>query len=1097
MKKVILGFDLGVTSVGWSILDEEKNIINYGVRLFDDAAEPKTGNPRNTNRREKRGLRRRISRIRTRKDTLIKLFTDEKLIVEVSQFYKIIDENQKMPLELKNLGLIQEISKSDAMICLYHYIQHRGFMYIDAENYESSIKDKKDIVKTYPSQQQFDFFQKNGYCMGAKLNQKFSVHDWKKEIQAFLDNQKYLSKEFKQKYLNLFEKVRDYSQGPGSEKSPTKYGLFQKDENTNKVIKKGDNLWDALIGRCSRYPDEYRALRNCASAELFNLLNDLNNLRIDNQSDWRISIDQKEAILNELFIKLTKTVSVSFISKILGIKKEELKGFRINKDKKPLFTNLNNLITVLKVLRPLDKKYDMDFKPYLNPSYLDVINSIIEIKAKHNKNIDKMINLFQECMSLNFNKKISDENLGLLIKDIKDITKTHSLSIKALNEDIPLLFNAKNGENQMNLHINNPNKNLSEFDLKLIGRKYIPTDLFDNEILSPTVKRVFRQALKVLNKIIEDKNLDISKIVIEMVRDKNSKEEKQRIDENQNYFEKTRNSYKEKYKDLFSDKKIPNQVIEKLLLYDFQQGCDIYDGTKLSINEIITNPNYTQIDHIIPYGISFDNSRSNKVLTLRENNQLKGDNTPYQWLQNGINFDQLKKRANTLYAEKAWYEDKNKLKNLTYMLDPLKDEDFLKSFIGRNLSDTSYTTKLFFSTINKFFKLNKKDVTVISVNGKFTNYLRNRVFNLKKDRELYKHHAVDATMVAYAGTIGGNFLKTLRYLSNSDFSNQKLYENINLINNKTGEVILDVNKLFDDKRTILNILENKEPQFSRMLNTKNNISFYDETIYSFRRKKENDEEFEQVSKYNLFKIDIKKLKKLFIDNDEKELKNFILYESAIDKFNILKAIFNQYFDPDAKNANPFLLYMKNIYNEDDPKYLKFVDDNNKFIIKDFRFINNVPKNNVFVVNKDNKTSKRLQGFTGFSCLYCKCYQLQNRKYWIIPINVNVLKYDDLVKKTIIDDKKLNNILKDDNMINCQFLFDIHRGTTFKNKLDNSMVYVTGYSPSQQKIEIKPIWTTNKIGFNLEKDKQKHLTINSLLEQYQPVRIDILGKIYKI
>lgn len=33
----ILGLDIGVTSVGWGIIDKQDNVIGKGVRLFEEA----------------------------------------------------------------------------------------------------------------------------------------------------------------------------------------------------------------------------------------------------------------------------------------------------------------------------------------------------------------------------------------------------------------------------------------------------------------------------------------------------------------------------------------------------------------------------------------------------------------------------------------------------------------------------------------------------------------------------------------------------------------------------------------------------------------------------------------------------------------------------------------------------------------------------------------------------------------------------------------------------------------------------------------------------------------------------------------------------
>lgn len=85
-KKINIGLDIGVASVGWSIIDDENNLINYGSRLFPDAADEKTGRPKNEDRRSKRSARRRLSRIKNRKRDLLNLFISNNLIVDDEEF---------------------------------------------------------------------------------------------------------------------------------------------------------------------------------------------------------------------------------------------------------------------------------------------------------------------------------------------------------------------------------------------------------------------------------------------------------------------------------------------------------------------------------------------------------------------------------------------------------------------------------------------------------------------------------------------------------------------------------------------------------------------------------------------------------------------------------------------------------------------------------------------------------------------------------------------------------------------------------------------------------------------------------------------------
>lgn len=225
-KKINIGLDIGVASVGWSIIDDENNLINYGSRLFPDAADEETGRPKNEDRRSKRSARRRLSRIKNRKRDLLNLFISNNLIVDDEEFANILengieeDENGSVPIvKIKAKGLKEKLSKEEMLLSLYHYIHHRGYFYITEKDLEKNNKLDNELAQSQknPSEIQLEFFEKNGYYKGMDENQNFPNWKWKKEIEIFLEKQN-LSNEFKEKYLDLFCRVRDFATGPGSKK---------------------------------------------------------------------------------------------------------------------------------------------------------------------------------------------------------------------------------------------------------------------------------------------------------------------------------------------------------------------------------------------------------------------------------------------------------------------------------------------------------------------------------------------------------------------------------------------------------------------------------------------------------------------------------------------------------------------------------------------------------------------------------------------------------------------------------------------------------------------------------------------------------------
>ena len=70
----------------------------------------------------------------------------------------------------------------------------------------------------------------------------------------------------------------------------------------------------------------------------------------------------------------------------------------------------------------------------------------------------------------------------------------------------------------------------------------------------------------------------------------------------------------------------------KLRLYEEQGGVCMYSLKQMSLEKLF-EPNYAEVDHIVPYSISFDDSRKNKVLVLTEENRNKGNRLPLQYLK--------------------------------------------------------------------------------------------------------------------------------------------------------------------------------------------------------------------------------------------------------------------------------------------------------------------------------------------------------------------------------------------------------------------------------------------------------------------------------
>ena len=172
----------------------------------------------------------------------------------------------------------------------------------------------------------------------------------------------------------------------------------------------------------------------------------------------------------------------------------------------------------------------------------------------------------------------------------------------------------------------------------------------------------------------------------------------------------------------------------------------------------------------------------------------KGNRTPYlflkndqkSWIKRCKDFKpQIPKIFISANKKKVClFDDENKMKKFCFTCDePQKSDELLKICNSeRLLSDTAYASKYLCEVSKNFFKenLQYKDIKVLSIPGKITGLIRNNFCELNNDRKFknefgdnvvvegdfyrkvksvfskkrfyYKHHAIDAIIIAMIST---------------------------------------------------------------------------------------------------------------------------------------------------------------------------------------------------------------------------------------------------------------------------------------------------------------------------------------------------------
>ncbi len=172
-----------------------------------------------------------------------------------------------------------------------------------------------------------------------------------------------------------------------------------------------------------------------------------------------------------------------------------------------------------------------------------------------------------------------------------------------------------------------------------------------------------------------------------------------------------------------------NGDIKKYKLWLEQKYISPYTGKHISLSELFTDK--YQIEHIIPQSRYFDNSMSNKVICESAVNQLKSNQTAYEFIKdkggtkvalgNGKNVDILTFEKYEAHCNSYFKKNKQKLKNLLTEVIP-------EGFINRQLNDSRYISKLVKSLLSNIVREeNEQEVTskkLLPVTGAITSKLK-------------------------------------------------------------------------------------------------------------------------------------------------------------------------------------------------------------------------------------------------------------------------------------------------------------------------------------------------------------------------------------
>lgn len=776
-----LALDLGSTSIGWALVsldasDKPRAIIKTGVRIFPDGRNPKDGSSLAVTRRMARAMRRRRDRLLARKSRMMRnLIKHGFFPTEVGprKAMELVD-----PYALRAKGLDTALKPEEFARALFHINQRRGFK----SNRKTDKKENDSSILKAKIKEVQGLIDPAGNDNKAR-----TVGEW-------LYRRQQANQTVRAKYREN-KTVRD----DGKPKIVKSYDLYV---DRAMITAEFDVLWakqasfsaalfneqarhdlrDCLLfqrplkpvrpGRCTLIPDEERAPLASPSTQRFRILQECNHLRIlrEGLPDEALTPAQR----NRLVDALTRHPKQTFtqIKTLLGLggavsfnfedpKRQELKGdaTAASLAKAANFGAAWHDFT-------LQQQDDIVAKLFAEENEATLVTWLLEHTSVDAAQAESVASaglpegygsLSAKALAL-INRHLSAEVISYA--RAVDLAEFHHSQLSS-NEEIPGRTFAVDktildtGEIKR-LHVHNTLPYYGEFLQRHVGfasadaKPTDPPEKYFGRIANPTVHIGLNQVRVVVNALIKRYGHP-AEVIVEVARDLKQSQE-QRKDETR------RQADNQKRNDRLREEaaailqcglaQVKHADLQKLILWEelsrdpADRKCP-YSGMQISKQVLLTDK--VEIDHILPFSQTLDDSLNNKTVAMRHANRIKGNRTPWQARDNfaaqGWDYSAIEARASLM----------DKRKRYRFAADGYeqwKRDD--KDFLARALNDTRYMSRV----AREYMSLICPQSTRV-IPGQMTAMLRAKLglndvlgLNGEKNRNDHRHHAVDACVIA-------------------------------------------------------------------------------------------------------------------------------------------------------------------------------------------------------------------------------------------------------------------------------------------------------------------------------------------------------------
>ncbi|MFP4341709.1 MAG: type II CRISPR RNA-guided endonuclease Cas9 [Cyclobacteriaceae bacterium] len=778
---ITYSFDLGTNSIGWAVVNTDENkIMACGAKVFEAGVED-LGNgekeiSRNAKRREARGIRRQYFRKSLRKKKLTKLLRQYSMApVNENELETWIRMN---PYELRAKAISEKVTLFELGRIFYHMIQRRGFQSnsrsATAGDEKGAIfKGKADEGKIGISSTQ-EKLQKHS-TLGSYLHSLYPA-----DGEPFGGRKERIRNRYttRQMYIDEFEMIWSLQQQYHPELTEVlkeEIGGRKKDKYEKDGVlffQRPLRSQKHLIGNCTFEPDKPRIKESSLPFEKFRAWQFVNTIKCN--GDW-LNTDQRQIAFDLLmsknkltFKQLRKklglddqyyqfnyedshkcptsfTISTLSSNKYFGKKWWSLS----EKEQEDIWHTLIFFDDKDKLQKHAREKWGFDEKQAISISNVHLKDKYSSLSRKAINNILPFLKIgfgYETAVVLGGIKnafgqewdRLAEAKKNLIIDNISDIIASGK-SGGFINDLRDFLTNEFALSDKQLAKLYHHSANISSRDdlEKLPVNKDADREIA--EIRNPVVITALFELRRLVNTLL-DKYGKPDEIKVELARDlKNSRKERNNIKNRQNQEERLNNTVKDEL-DKLNRPHTHDNITKYKLWMECQRKCP-YTGREISAEQLFSGE--VQIEHIIPWSKSLDNSFTNKTLCYADENRAKGDRTPYEFYAGSEEkWSEVKNRALSLFKRTADFP------NAYRKFERFVTQNYDPDFVSRQLNDTRYISREAKEYLSKIC-----DKVMVSP-GMVTSQLRhmwglnNILSDGQKERNDHRHHAIDAIVLA-------------------------------------------------------------------------------------------------------------------------------------------------------------------------------------------------------------------------------------------------------------------------------------------------------------------------------------------------------------